>query len=76
MTEIKEQPKQISLEEAEQVVEEMKKVNQERLEILKREENLEAQRRLGGQSTGAPQEEEKKEISDAEYAQRALENKV
>ena len=52
-----------------EAIDNMKAENERRLEILRREEELQARRMLGGE-TLHPEEEKPKEMSDEEYANR------
>lgn len=67
------QQKTISeLDRADQIVERQKRENDRREKILEREEALLARKAVGGDTGFIPPKEEKKEISNKEYAEKAL----
>jgi hypothetical protein len=65
------------IDQANFAAERMEAANKKREEILKREEDLEARRRLGGQTEGAAQEETKPKDEDpVEYANKVLRGEI
>ena len=65
------------IEQGNDIVDRMEKANEERRKLLEREEALETQKALGGRSRASvPEPEEPKEMTNAEYAQAALEGRV
>lgn len=60
------------LDRADQIAERQKRENDRREKLLEREEALEARRAVGGGIERAPPAEKPKEISDKEYAEKAL----
>lgn len=60
---------------ADATAERLEKAMQETKELLKRQEDLYARSRLGGESVGVG-EEKKEELSDEEYSKRALQGKI
>ena len=54
----------------------LKAENDRKEELLKREEEIVARRRLGGETEGAPQEAVKKEETPAEYKDRVMRNEI
>lgn len=63
-----------ALDRADQVAERMARENTRRERLIEREEALEARRKLGGQTDSGVPEKKKEEMSDEEYAKRALDN--
>ena len=57
---------------ANQAAERLERANQEKRELLKREEEMEARRILGGRSKGAEQVKQPEEEDPVEYSKRAL----
>lgn len=68
--------KPISIAEANRIVSEMKKQNEERKKLLDREEQIIAQKKLMGQTTITKDNKEVKEESAQDYAKRALEGNI
>lgn len=64
------------LEQTNTAAERLEKANKEASEIVKRQEELYAQQRLGGKSQGAPQEKKPKEVDPSEYADNALKGNI
>jgi|TARA_R100000501_G_C2611632_1_gene106117 hypothetical protein len=65
------------LEESREVAKLLTEENNRREQLIEREERLAAENMLGGVTeAGQETKEEKKEMSDKEYAQAALEGKV
>lgn len=64
------------IEQAQQAAERLEKANKERAELLRREEEMEARRRLGGQTDAGQAPVVKKELTPREYAQMAMRNQV
>lgn len=73
--ETKEETKTISdLDRADQIVQMQKRENDRREELLKREENLQARKAVGGQTDAGIQPEKPKEETPKEYKDRIMKN--
>ena len=64
------------LDRADQIAERQLRANKERLEILEREENLEARRKVGGVTEAGKPADKPKEETDEEYHDRFMKGDV
>ena len=60
------------LDRADQIAERLKRENDRREELIKRDEALEARRAVGGRTQAGVPPPKEKEVDDKEYAQKAL----
>lgn len=65
-----------AIEQADATVKRLEEANAKKEELLQREEELLARKRLAGISEGAAQEEKPKEETAAEYKQRVMSGKI
>jgi mevalonate kinase len=64
------------IKNAHTAAERLEKANLQTLELIKKQEELQSMRILGGKSEGAPKEEKPKEISNREYAKAVLQGRI
>lgn len=67
----KEEPKTM-VDKANDAAERLEKANERTAELIKQREEIDARNRLGGRADGAVQDEKPKEVSDEDYADKAL----